>query len=113
MELGNDQIGELLVRGPNVIPGYWNNPEATESAFGGGWFRIGDLGYRDARGLHYVVDRKKDVIIRGGDPRAPHGQGRGGGRHSSPHLRRGGGRCHPDPRSSAVAHAAGGVAGDS
>ncbi|HVE02988.1 MAG TPA: class I adenylate-forming enzyme family protein [Rhizomicrobium sp.] len=67
MELGDDQIGELLVRGPNVIPGYWNNPEATESAFGGGWFRTGDLGYRDARGLHYVVDRKKDVIIRGGE----------------------------------------------
>jgi long-chain acyl-CoA synthetase len=66
-ELGDDQIGELLVRGPNVIPGYWNNPEATEIAFGGGWFRTGDLGYRDARGFHYVVDRKKDVIIRGGE----------------------------------------------
>ncbi|HTP75421.1 MAG TPA: class I adenylate-forming enzyme family protein [Rhizomicrobium sp.] len=66
-ELGDDQIGELLVRGPNVIPGYWNNPEATELAFGGGWFRTGDLGYRDSRGFHYVVDRKKDVIIRGGE----------------------------------------------
>lgn len=66
-ELGDDQIGELLVRGPNVIPGYWNNPEATEIAFGGGWFKTGDLGYRDARGFHYVVDRKKDVIIRGGE----------------------------------------------
>ena len=66
-ELGEDQIGELQVRGPNVIPGYWNNPEATELAFGGGWFKTGDLGYRDARGLHYVVDRKKDVIIRGGE----------------------------------------------
>jgi long-chain acyl-CoA synthetase len=66
-ELGDGQIGELLVRGPNVIPGYWNNPEATEIAFGGGWFRTGDLGYRDARGFHYVVDRKKDVIIRGGE----------------------------------------------
>jgi long-chain acyl-CoA synthetase len=66
-ELGDDQIGELLVRGPNIIPGYWNNPEATEVAFGGGWFRTGDLGYRDARGFHYVVDRKKDVIIRGGE----------------------------------------------
>ena len=66
-DLADDQIGELLVRGPNVIPGYWNNPEATEIAFGGGWFRTGDLGYRDARGFHYVVDRKKDVIIRGGE----------------------------------------------
>jgi len=61
------EIGELWVRGPNVIPGYWRNPEATEAAFGGGWFRTGDLGYRDADGLHYVVDRKKDVIIRGGE----------------------------------------------
>jgi len=66
-ELTDDRIGELWVRGPNVIPGYWNNPQATEAAFGGGWFRTGDLGYRDSRGFHYVVDRKKDVIIRGGE----------------------------------------------
>jgi long-chain acyl-CoA synthetase len=61
------QIGELWIRGPNVIPGYWKNPEATEAAFGGGWFRSGDLGYVDAEGFHHVVDRKKDVIIRGGE----------------------------------------------
>ena len=61
------QIGELWIRGPNVIPGYWNNPEATEAAFGGGWFRSGDLGYVDEEGFHHVVDRKKDVIIRGGE----------------------------------------------
>jgi long-chain acyl-CoA synthetase len=61
------EIGELWVRGPNVIPGYWRNPEATEAAFGGGWFRTGDLGYVDEAGLYYVVDRKKDVIIRGGE----------------------------------------------
>ena len=60
-------VGEIWIRGPNVIPGYWRNPEATEAAFGGGWFRTGDLGYRDAAGLYYVVDRKKDVIIRGGE----------------------------------------------
>ena len=65
--LGEHEIGELWVRGPNVIPGYWQNPEATEAAFGGGWFRTGDLGYRDENGLHYVVDRKKDVVIRGGE----------------------------------------------
>jgi long-chain acyl-CoA synthetase len=65
--LADDAIGELWVRGPNVVTGYWKNPEATEGAFGGGWFRTGDLGYRDANGLHYVVDRKKDVIIRGGE----------------------------------------------
>jgi long-chain acyl-CoA synthetase len=70
-ETGRDvaagEIGELWVRGPNVIPGYWRNPEATEAAFGGGWFRTGDLGLRDEDGLHYVVDRMKDVIIRGGE----------------------------------------------
>jgi acyl-CoA synthetase (AMP-forming)/AMP-acid ligase II len=65
--LGDNEIGELWVRGPNIIPGYWKNPAATEAAFGGGWFRTGDLGYRDANGLHFVVDRKKDVIIRGGE----------------------------------------------
>src|SRR5262249_6036250 len=59
--------GELWIRGPNVIPGYWRNPEATEAAFGGGWFRTGDLGYRDEKGMTYVVDRMKDVIIRGGE----------------------------------------------
>ena len=61
------RVGELWVRGPNVIPGYWNNPQATEAAFGGGWFRTGDLGYVDDDGLYYVVDRMKDVIIRGGE----------------------------------------------
>jgi long-chain acyl-CoA synthetase len=65
--LGDGSIGELWVRGPNIIPGYWQNPEATEAAFGGGWFRTGDLGYRSADGLYYVVDRKKDVVIRGGE----------------------------------------------
>ncbi len=68
---GNDvpegEVGEIWMRGPNIIPGYWKNPAATEAAFGGGWFRSGDLGYRDAEGFHYVVDRKKDVIIRGGE----------------------------------------------
>ncbi|HEY1751804.1 MAG TPA: class I adenylate-forming enzyme family protein [Caulobacteraceae bacterium] len=66
-DVAEGAIGELWIRGPNVIPGYWRNPEATEAAFGGGWFRSGDLGYRDPSGLHYVVDRKKDVIIRGGE----------------------------------------------
>ncbi len=61
------QVGEIWVRGPNVIPGYWKNPEATQAAFADGWFRTGDLGFSDADGLHYVVDRMKDVIIRGGE----------------------------------------------
>lgn len=66
-EVPTGQVGEIWVRGPNVIPGYWNKPEATEAAFGGGWFRTGDLGFVDDQGLYYVVDRKKDVIIRGGE----------------------------------------------
>jgi acyl-CoA synthetase (AMP-forming)/AMP-acid ligase II len=66
-DLGNNQIGELWIRGANVIPGNWNKPDATEAAFGGGWFRTGDLGYQDDEGFCYVVDRKKDVIIRGGE----------------------------------------------
>lgn len=65
--LGENEIGEIWIRGANVIPGYWRNPVASEAAFGGGWFRTGDLGYRDSSGLYYVVDRKKDVIIRGGE----------------------------------------------
>jgi len=61
------EIGEIWIGGPNIIPGYWNRPEATEEAFGGGWFKTGDLGYRDESGCYRVVDRKKDVIIRGGE----------------------------------------------
>ncbi len=60
-------IGELWVRGPNIFAGYWNKPEETAAAFSEGWFRTGDLGYVDAEGFYYVVDRKKDVIIRGGE----------------------------------------------
>jgi long-chain acyl-CoA synthetase len=66
-DVATSEIGEIWIRGPNVIPGYWWNPAATEAAFGGGWFRTGDLGLRDAHGLYYVVDRMKDVIIRGGE----------------------------------------------
>jgi long-chain acyl-CoA synthetase len=66
-DVATGEIGEIWIRGPNVIPGYWKNPAATEAAFGGGWFRTGDLGLRDESGLYYVVDRMKDVIIRGGE----------------------------------------------
>ncbi len=61
------EIGELWVRGPNVVVGYWNKPEATAEAFTDGWFHSGDLARRDADGLLYVVDRLKDVVIRGGE----------------------------------------------
>ncbi len=59
--------GELWVRGPNIFAGYWNRPEETAAAFSAGWFRTGDLGYVDPDGFYHVIDRKKDVIIRGGE----------------------------------------------
>jgi steroid-24-oyl-CoA synthetase len=60
-------VGEIWLKGPTVIRGYFNLPEATAAAFTDGWFRTGDLGYLDAEGFLYVVDRLKDVIIRGGE----------------------------------------------
>ncbi len=60
-------VGELLIRAPNVVAGYWNKPEATEETFVDGWLRTGDLGRIDERGLVYVVDRAKDMINRGGE----------------------------------------------
>jgi long-chain acyl-CoA synthetase len=60
------EVGELWFYGPNIVRGYWNNPEATAGAFTAGWFRTGDLGRVDG-GWVYVVDRLKDVIIRGGE----------------------------------------------
>jgi fatty-acyl-CoA synthase len=59
--------GELLTRGPHIFQCYWNNPEATDAAFIDGWFRTGDIGYRDEEGYYYLVDRKKDMIISGGE----------------------------------------------
>ena len=60
-------VGELVVRGPNVFAGYWGKPEATAEAFRGGWFHTGDLGRVDAEGFITLVDRKKDMIITGGE----------------------------------------------
>ncbi len=56
-------IGEICVRGPNVMAGYWRRPEATAAAFFGDWFRTGDLGYVDEDGYFFIVDRIKDLII--------------------------------------------------
>ncbi len=60
-------VGELLIRGANVVPGYWNKPEATASTFVDGWLHSGDLARIDDEGLVYIVDRAKDMINRGGE----------------------------------------------
>jgi long-chain acyl-CoA synthetase len=65
--LGGDDVGELLIRGPNVVAGYWNKPEATAAAFANGWLHTGDLARIDSEGLVYIVDRAKDMINRGGE----------------------------------------------
>jgi len=61
--LPGGEIGEICVRGPNVMQGYWNLPEATAETFAGDWLRTGDLGYIDADGYIFMVDRKKDMVI--------------------------------------------------
>ena len=61
------EIGELWVRGPNNVRGYWNKPKETAEAFTNGWFHTGDAGYIDADGWVYVVDRIKDMVLRGGE----------------------------------------------
>jgi acyl-CoA synthetase (AMP-forming)/AMP-acid ligase II len=60
-------VGELLVRGPNVVAGYWNKEDATAETFVNGWLHTGDLGRIDDDGLLYIVDRAKDMINRGGE----------------------------------------------
>ena len=60
-------IGELCARGVNVVRGYWENPTATEATFGGGWLKTGDLARLDEEGFCFIVDRAKDMIIRGGE----------------------------------------------
>jgi fatty-acyl-CoA synthase len=61
------QVGEIVYRAPTLMAGYWNNPEATAEAFAGGWFHSGDLVRLDEEGYVWVVDRKKDMIISGGE----------------------------------------------
>jgi acyl-CoA synthetase (AMP-forming)/AMP-acid ligase II len=62
-----DQPGEIVVRGDQVLSGYWNRPEATAEAFHDGWFHTGDMARMDAEGFVYIVDRKKDMIVSGGE----------------------------------------------
>lgn len=60
------EIGEVSIKGPQVMKGYWNKPEETENTFKNGWLLTGDLGYMDENGYFYIVDRRKDMIIAGG-----------------------------------------------
>ncbi len=66
-EVPDGELGEIVMRGENILKGYFKNPEATANAFRGGWFHTGDVGYRDPDGFFYIVDRKSDMIIRGGE----------------------------------------------
>ncbi len=65
-DVGTNELGEIIIRGHNVMKGYYKRPEATAEAFRNGWFHTGDIGRRDEEGYIYIVDRVKDMIIRGG-----------------------------------------------
>jgi long-chain acyl-CoA synthetase len=66
-EVAEGELGEIVLRGENILKGYFKNPEATERAFRHGWFHTGDIGYRDQDGYFFIVDRKSDMIIRAGE----------------------------------------------
>ena len=66
-DVGPEVKGEVLLRAPNVMRGYWNRPEDTEASLEGGWLHTGDIGRMDADGFLYIMDRKKDMIISGGE----------------------------------------------
>ena len=66
-EIGpDDEIGEIAIKGHNIMKGYYGRPDATADSIQDGWFRSGDLGRKDEDGWYYIVDRSKDMIIRGG-----------------------------------------------
>jgi long-chain acyl-CoA synthetase len=66
-EVAPGELGEVYMRGPNVVKGYWNKPEATAETFVDGWLHSGDIGRIDEEGFLYIVDRAKDMVIRGGE----------------------------------------------
>jgi len=70
-EVPQGQEGEIVLRGPMVMKGYWNMPEATADVILNGWLHTGDIGYVDADGYFYITDRKKDIIIKGGENISP------------------------------------------
>jgi long-chain acyl-CoA synthetase len=65
-EVGTNEVGEIVIRGHNVMKGYYKRPEATAEAMRNGWFHTGDVGRCDEDGYFYIVDRVKDMVIRGG-----------------------------------------------
>jgi long-chain acyl-CoA synthetase len=65
-DVGTGVAGEIVIRGENVMKGYWRRPDDTASAIRDGWFHTGDIATKDADGYYHIVDRKKDLIIRGG-----------------------------------------------
>ncbi|MEU6845453.1 long-chain fatty acid--CoA ligase [Streptomyces sp. NPDC046716] len=65
-DVASGQVGEIAIRGANVMTGYWNRPEETAQAIPDGWFRSGDMARRDEDGYYFIIDRKKDMIVRGG-----------------------------------------------
>jgi len=67
VDVPSGEVGEILARGPNVMMGYYREPEATRDTLKGGWLHTGDLGRLDSEGFLYIVDRKKDMIITGGE----------------------------------------------
>jgi long-chain acyl-CoA synthetase len=103
-------VGELWCKGPHVVKGYWNKPEATAATFTDGWVHTGDLARIDEEGFLFIIDRAKDMLIRGGENiycievenalyEHPGGDGRGRGRRAAPHPGRGAGRGGaPHPR---------------
>ncbi|MCY1288860.1 Long-chain-fatty-acid--CoA ligase [compost metagenome] len=66
-EVPRGTVGEIVVRGPNIMLGYWNKPEATAEVLRDGWMHTGDGGYMDADGFIFIVDRMKDMIVSGGE----------------------------------------------
>jgi long-chain acyl-CoA synthetase len=65
-EVAQGDVGEIVIRGYNVMKGYWHRPDATAETIRDGWLHTGDMGYADEDGYFFIVDRKKDMIIRGG-----------------------------------------------
>jgi long-chain acyl-CoA synthetase len=67
VEVPIGDVGEVVIRGPNVMAGYWNKPEQTAASLTNGWYRTGDLGYMDDEAYVYLVDRAKDMVVTGGE----------------------------------------------